>query len=99
MLTVSIYSDLLSFYKEAAVPADEEMEDNYISRYAKVHGKGIEETVDIMLDKILTTGERIERLLGDGPAKEAWLDFVAGYTHFHIYSPRYRLHEVLPEYH
>ena len=99
MLTVSICSDLLSFYKEAAVPADEEMEDNYISRYAKVHGKGIEETVDIMLDKILTTGERIERLLGDGPAKEAWLDFVAGYTHFHIYSPRYRLHEVLPEYH
>ena len=39
--------------------------------------------------------ERTCAILGDGEAKDAWVSFAEGYIQFHLFSPRYRLRELL----
>ena len=87
-------SDLFSFYKETL----EGDETNYINRYARVHRRSLEESVNDLSDKLVLAVDKVKKILGEGKALEAWEYFVAGYTHFHLYCPRYKLSTVVPEY-
>ena len=73
-------------------------QDDYIYQYARIYNKTIDEVVDEILAKILTSNEKAKRILGEGKAREAWENFASGYTHYHLYCPRYKLNEVVPEY-
>ena len=88
------YSDLFSFYKESL----EGDAASYITRYAQVHGKSLEESIDELSDKLVLVISRVRDILGEGKALDAWNQFVSGYTHFHLYCPRYKLNEIVPEY-
>ena len=87
-------SDLFSFYKETL----EGDETNYVNRYAQINGKSLEETVNDLCDKLIFVIDRVRNILGEGKALDAWENFVSGYTHFHLYCPRYKLSEIVPEY-
>ena len=89
-----LISDLFSFYKESL----EEDQGNYLHQYARTYNKTTEEVVDDILAKTLTSNEKVRRILGEGKAREAWESFASGYTHYHLYCPRYKLSEVVPEY-
>ena len=89
-----LLSDLFSFYKESL----EDEQNNYIHQYSRLHNKTVEEAVDDVLAKILTAMEKVQRIVGEGKAREAWESFASGYTHYHLYCPRYKLSEVVPEY-
>ncbi|KAK7689817.1 hypothetical protein QCA50_006456 [Cerrena zonata] len=87
-------NDLFSFYKETL----EDDQHNYIHQYARVYGKTLEESVDDLAHKLVSSIERVRNILGEGKALEAWENFVSGYTHFHLYCPRYKLSKIVPEY-
>ena len=87
-------SDLFSFYKEALAGDD----GNFVSRYARIHGKTPYEALDDVVDRLILRDETVRAILGIGMARDAWDSFTAGFTQFHILSPRYRLHEVIPEF-
>lgn len=83
-------SDLFSFYKEEKVGEQH----NFIHHYARVHGKTVPEALGAVLDEVVALVHRIQNLLS-GPEKDAWNEFAAGYTQFHVCTPRYRLNEIL----
>lgn len=91
---VNICSDFMSFYKEVL----EEDEGSYVSRYGQLNGKTFVESVDDLVEKIISTTERIRKILGEGQARECWEDFASGFVHFGLFCPRYRWKEVIPEY-
>ena len=84
----------MSFYKELR----EEDEGAYIVRYAQLNGKSIKDSVDDLVEKIISTTGRIRSILGEGRAREAWENFASGFVHFGLFCPRYRWKEVVPEY-
>ena len=92
--TTVINSDLMSYYKEL-LDSDEA---TYVTRYAQLNGKTVEAAAGDLSERLVSIIERIRNILGDGQAREAWEDFASGYVHFHIFCPRYRLKEVIPEY-
>ncbi|KAJ3554930.1 hypothetical protein NM688_g2850 [Phlebia brevispora] len=91
VLCVNYMNDILSFYKE-------ELEGdvtNYIHERAKVTGR---ETNAVLFDVVNDTIEAVKRArdIVQGDAERAAVDaFVAGYTVFHVYSPRYRLLDLM----
>lgn len=85
-------SDLFSFYKEEKAGEQH----NFIHHYARVYGKTVPEALEVVLDETVALVSRIEHLLS-GVEKDAWNEFAAGYTQFHVCTPRYRLEEILPE--
>ncbi|KAK7692764.1 hypothetical protein QCA50_004397 [Cerrena zonata] len=85
-------SDLLSSYKEAL----EQDDGCYLGRYARMHGKTLEQSVNDLAEQVISLTERIRKILGEGRAREAWEDFASGYVHFSLFSPRYRWKEVVP---
>lgn len=86
-----IYSDIFSFYKEELAGET----GNYIGDRATVCGKSTSETLHELVGETVDIVERIRSILGEGEARNAWENFAKGYVTFHVYSPRYRLHEVL----
>ncbi|CAL1716300.1 unnamed protein product [Somion occarium] len=94
LLFINHVNDLFSFYKETL----EGDRGNYINQYALVHERSTSEAVSDLVDKLVSVAENVRNILGDGSAREAWEDFVSGYTHFHLYCPRYKLAGILPEY-
>ena len=84
----------MSFYKEAV----ENDECCYLRRYGQIYNKTLEQSVVDLVEKNINTTERIRKILGEGPAREAWEDFASGYVHFGLYCHRYRWKEVVPEY-
>lgn len=87
-------SDFLSYYKEAL----EDDKHCYINRYMQVYGMTMEEAVHAVVEKTVASLERVRKILGQGRAREAWEDFASGYIYFHLYCPRYRMKELVPEY-
>ena len=87
-------SDLFSFYKEALAGDD----GNFVSRYARIQGKTPYEALDVIVDRLILRDETVRTILGAGKARDAWDSFTAGFTQFHILAPRYRMHEVIPEF-
>ena len=86
--------DIFSFYKEALAGDD----GNFGSRYTRIHGKRPYEALDDVADRLILRDETVRTILGAGKARDAWDSFTAGFTQFHILAPRYKLHEVIPEF-
>ena len=91
---LTYYSDLFSFYKEAL----EQDQANYINQYSRVNSKSLGESLDDLSKKLVLVIDKVRSILGEGNARDAWDSFVSGYTHFHLYCPRYKLCEIVPEY-
>jgi len=91
---LNLVNDLFSFYKEELAGETS----TYIYSYAKVHSKTIPQAMRSALDQILACAHRIKLILGEGEALDAWESFAAGYTQYHLHTPRYQLQEILPEY-
>ena len=86
-------SDLMSFYKE-----EEDGEtDNYVHRHARAHDQTVAESLKNLLDEVVAIVHVVEGML-TGSARHAWDQFVAGYTQFHLHTPRYLMNEVMPEF-
>ncbi|KAH9830403.1 isoprenoid synthase domain-containing protein [Rhodofomes roseus] len=84
-------NDILSFYKEELAGETS----SYIHSRARVTGKTMYETLGEVIEEVVVAVERIREHLGQGPARDAWDNFEAGYVWFHILDPRYRLQEIL----
>ncbi|KAI0792639.1 isoprenoid synthase domain-containing protein [Abortiporus biennis] len=91
---IDLINDIFSYYKEAK--AGETM--TYVNSYATVHGQNIPQAMRSLVEQTVMVVNRIRDLLGEGRARDAWENFAAGYTQFHLLTPRYRLAEVLPEF-
>lgn len=87
-------SDLLSFPKESLQGET----NNYVSQHAAIHSQEVSHSLLDLSDRLVALYSRIEMILGDGPEQKAWESFAAGFTEFHLYVPRYRLRDVIPEY-
>ena len=84
----------MSYYKEVV----ENDEGCYVRRYSRLHGKTLEQSIEDLVEKVISTTERIRKILGEGPARDAWEDFASGFVHFGLYCPRYMWKGVVPEY-
>lgn len=97
-LTVPNYacllSDLYSFYKEFKAGET----DNYVSQFAVIHGQTPLEAFKTIAENVLAMDRRVKDILGDGPERQAWESFTAGYAEFHLHTPRYCLKDLLPEF-
>ncbi len=93
-LTPLICSDMFSYYKEAKAGET----GTYLHTFGKVHGLNEPQVLENIVQQTVTVVERIRAILGEGEAREAWENFAAGYTQFHLYTDRYKLIEVFPEY-
>ncbi|OCH84681.1 terpenoid synthase [Obba rivulosa] len=84
-------NDIMSFYKEEAAG---EL-GTYITDRAYASGKTHLETLREVVDETVAAATRIRKLLGEGPARDAWDAFVKAYIAFHASTPKYRLHEIM----
>ena len=84
----------MSYYKEVV----ENDEGCYVRRYGQLYRKTLEQSIEDLVEKIVSTTERIRKILGEGPAREAWEDFASGFVHFGLYCLRYMWESVVPEY-
>ncbi|KAK7678713.1 hypothetical protein QCA50_018295 [Cerrena zonata] len=91
----NITNDLFSFYKEALAGDD----GNFVNRYARLHGKTLQQTLEEMVDRLVLRDETVRAILGEGKARDAWDSFTSGFIQFHVLTPRYKLHDVIPEFH
>ncbi|KAH9944603.1 isoprenoid synthase domain-containing protein [Amylocystis lapponica] len=91
MLYVGYVNDILSFYKEELAGET----GNYIGDRASLSGKMPLEILQEVIDDTVAAVERIREILGEGPARDAWEGFAAGYISVHTMSPRYRLQEII----
>ena len=85
---------MISLYKEVL----NDDRDSYVFRYMQVHEKTLEQSVDDLIEKIISAMEQVRKILGDGRAREAWEAFATGFVQFSLSCPRYRMREVIPEY-
>ena len=73
-------------------------EGNFISRYARLHGKAVHEALEDVVERLTLRDQTVRAILGDGKARDAWDSFTAGFIKFHIITPRYKLRDVIPEF-
>lgn len=85
------HSDILSFYKEELAGE----KGNYMGDRAITTGKPTLETIRDVIDETIIITERIRKILGEGPAREAWESFAKGWISYHTSSARYRLRELI----
>ena len=83
-------SDIASFYKEQL--ADES--EIYVHERATASGRGVREVLRDMVNEAADAVQTVENLLGGGPEKRAWKEFLNGYFWFHVCCGRYRLDEL-----
>lgn len=67
---------------------------NYVHFRSRVMKKTPHETLCEVTSEVVAAAQRIRETLGEGPARDAWDIFEAGYIRFHFNDPRYRLKEV-----
>ncbi|CCL98541.1 uncharacterized protein FIBRA_00540 [Fibroporia radiculosa] len=91
MLYVSYVNDILSFYKEELAGET----GTYIHERAAICGKSAAETLNDVIDDTLVAIARARATLGEGPARDAFENFAAGYIRVHTGNPRYRLKDIL----
>jgi len=91
---INVVNDMFSFYKEEK--AGETW--TYVHNFAKVHGMTVPEALENVKQQAIDVVKRIRNVLGEGPERDAWESFAAGYTQFHLMTARYQLVEILPEY-
>ncbi|KAH9926490.1 isoprenoid synthase domain-containing protein [Fomitopsis serialis] len=84
-------NDILSFYKEELAGET----NNYIHARSRATSKLPRDVLCQLIDEVVAAAERVRDHLGEGPVRDAWDNFEAGYIHYHIGNPRYRLQEVL----
>ena len=85
---------MFSFYKEAE--AGETW--TYIHNYARVNHLTIPQALEKVKEESIAVVRRIQGILGEGPERDAWESFAAGYTQFHLHTARYQLKKILPEF-
>ncbi|THH31645.1 hypothetical protein EUX98_g2558 [Antrodiella citrinella] len=91
---ICLLNDVMSFYKEAKAGET----DNYVTQYGVVCGQSAIETLEGLVERLVELDGRIKAVLGSTPEQRAWELFAAGYAEFHLYTPRYFLKDLLPEY-
>ncbi|KAH8100321.1 isoprenoid synthase domain-containing protein [Cristinia sonorae] len=91
---INLVNDMFSFYKEEK--AGETW--TYVHNYARVHDLTVPEALEKVKQLAIDVVHRIRGVLGEGPERDAWESFAAGYTQFHLQTARYQLQEILPEY-
>ncbi|TCD63981.1 terpene cyclase [Steccherinum ochraceum] len=90
---INLVNDMFSFYKETK--AGETW--TYIHNYARVNNLTIPQALEKVKEEAVAVVNRIRNILGEGPERDAWESFAAGYTQFHLHTARYQLKEILPE--
>ena len=83
-------SDVFSFYKEEIAQETA----NFIHERAAVTEKDAFSALSDVAEEAVGTVLRVRSILEGEKEKEAWERFMAGYTSWHRYSPRYRLNDV-----
>ncbi|KAH9949258.1 hypothetical protein B0H21DRAFT_820260 [Amylocystis lapponica] len=91
MLLVGYINDILSFYKEEIAGET----GNYIRDRASLSSMTALEMLREVIDETVAAMERIRVILGEGPARDAWEGFAAGYINGHTKCLRYRLQEII----
>ncbi|EMD37274.1 hypothetical protein CERSUDRAFT_113927 [Gelatoporia subvermispora B] len=84
-------NDIMSFYREESVGE----EGTYITDRAYASGKSHLEVLRDVVDDTVAVASRVRKLLGEGPARDAWDVFVKNYIAFHVSTPKYRLREIM----
>ena len=69
-----------------------------MSQRTAVFGRTDLDTLSETVDRLVDLDRKIKAVLGNTAEKRAWESFAGGYVEFHLYTPRYFLKEVLPEY-
>jgi len=90
---VCLGNDLMSFYKETSAGET----DNYVSQHAAIHNQSATRSLQDIADRLITLDDQVRSVLGEGPERDAWEAFSVGYIECHLYIPRYRLQELIPE--
>ncbi len=93
ILFINSLNDVFSYYKAAKSHESA----NFLHHYARACGESIPSALRQLIDQAINAMHSVRQVL-EGTEREAWEHFVAGYTQFHLLSPRYRLHEIIPEY-
>ncbi|KAJ3487091.1 hypothetical protein NLI96_g3782 [Meripilus lineatus] len=91
---INLINDMFSYYKEAKAGET----GTYLHTFGKVHGLTEPQVLENIVQQTVIVVERIRAILGDSEEREAWENFAAGYTQFHLYTDRYKLIEIFPEY-
>ncbi|KAI0080878.1 terpenoid synthase [Panus rudis PR-1116 ss-1] len=94
MTVIALVNDLLSFHKEEQSGET----NNYVHQYSRAHTKSIPEALRCITDEMVGCVNEVRRLLGAGPERDAWDAYVLGYVRFHIYTPLYKLEDIVPEF-
>ena len=89
------YSDVLSFYKEEL---DGETA-NFIHDRAAVANHDASIALSKVVDEVVASVRRIRALLKGKREKDTWEEFIKGYVAFHVYTPRYRILDLIGEEH
>ena len=67
---------------------------NFIHDRATVANRSVQDVLSMTVNELAEAVNRSKRLLEHEEGKRVWMSFAAGYSIFHLYSPRYRLHEL-----
>ena len=91
ILTLYLFSDVLSFYKEQL----EGERDNYIYNRALVTNRDVDTVLSDVIDEVVKSINAVRDILQGEEEKATWETFLKSYTAFHYMTPRYRLTELL----
>ena len=83
-------SDVFSFYKEEIAGETA----NFIHDRATATQRAVPEVLSLTVTELGEAVNRSRRLLKSEEGKKVWDSFTSGYAMFHLYSSRYRLHEL-----
>ena len=83
-------SDIVSFYKEELAGERH----NYVHDRANTSSCSVETVLQELVEEVIAAVEKGRNILQTEREKDAWQGFVDGYFWFHVYSTRYRLHEL-----
>ncbi|KAI0343572.1 terpenoid synthase [Trametopsis cervina] len=87
---VCFANDILSFYKEELLGDYQ----NMVHSRAAASGKDVVSALNDIVDETTVVISHVRDIL-KGREKDAWEQFMSGYSLFHYLDARYRLHEVL----
>ncbi|TCD67994.1 terpene cyclase [Steccherinum ochraceum] len=91
---ICLCNDLFSFHKEDKAGET----DNYVSQRTAALRQSPLDTLEETVSRLVALDGSIKAVLGNSPERRAWEAFAGGYTEFHLYTPRYFLNELLPEF-
>ena len=85
------HSDVLSFYKEELAHETA----NYVHERAVVTQKDVKASLFDIADNAANACQMVRMLLKDEKARAVWDRYTTQYVAFHMYTPRYKLMDIL----